>query len=245
MLAKRLREDARGADEPVGLALARDDVAPHAAATQQRAPRGYTAAAHSCPTDLAGQAAVLDLRAAVHDDLQAGGLRLGGGRVIAHAELHPDNLDAKFVLQADRLARDLQGRCRAAEDIDDVHRRWDVGKPREDRLAQDLLAGESRVYRDYAVAFAQKVLHGEVAWPIVGGTRAHHGDHARAAKDLGNVFVRVALVSDARQQPAARFGAGSGLGQPLGHTGVRFSMKAPMPSSDSACIMFCTMTPAA
>src|SRR5262245_47395758 len=89
---------ARGAAEPAGLALSRDDVVLHATATQQRAPGGYAASAHSRPADLTGEAAVLDLRAAVHDDLQAGGLRLGGGHVIAHAKLHPHNLDAKFVL---------------------------------------------------------------------------------------------------------------------------------------------------
>src|SRR4029453_18392527 len=77
MQAKRLRDYARRADEPAcGLALAGDDVALHAAGAQQRAPRGYAATAHSRPTDLAGEAAVFNLRAAVHDDLQAGGLRL-------------------------------------------------------------------------------------------------------------------------------------------------------------------------
>src|SRR3954451_2196333 len=45
----------------------------------------------------------LDLRTAVHDDLQARRLREAGGLVVAHAELRPEHLGA----DRDRLARDL------------------------------------------------------------------------------------------------------------------------------------------
>src|SRR5581483_5975139 len=97
-------------------ALAGDDVALHAAARKQRALGRYASGIDSGPADLAGQAAVLDLRAAVHHHAQAGGLGLGGRRLVAHAELHPDHLDAEGVLEPDRLARDLERRLRAAED---------------------------------------------------------------------------------------------------------------------------------
>src|SRR5437667_9303668 len=53
-----------------------DHVALHAAAAQKRAPRGDAARIDAGPADLAREAAVLDLGAAVHDDLQARGLGL-------------------------------------------------------------------------------------------------------------------------------------------------------------------------
>src|SRR3712207_422208 len=59
------------------------------------------------PGDLAGEAAELDLRAAVHDHLQALCLGLGGGLVVADGELHPENLRQRGEPQ--RLVRDGSG----------------------------------------------------------------------------------------------------------------------------------------
>src|SRR5207244_4882698 len=94
--------------------LAGDDVILHAAAAQQRALRGYAADVDARPADLAGKAAVLDLRAAVHDNQKARGLGLRRGLVAAHAELHPHDLDAELVLETARLARVRGGSRRPA-----------------------------------------------------------------------------------------------------------------------------------
>src|SRR5581483_4746502 len=102
-------------------ALAGDDVALHAAARKQRALGRYASGIDSGPADLAGQAAVLDLRAPVPHHAQAGGLGLGGRRL------------------------------RAAEDVDDVDRGRHLGERGIDALAQDLLAGKAGVHRHDAV----------------------------------------------------------------------------------------------
>ena len=60
----------------------------------------------------------LDLRAAVHDDLQARRLGQPGGLVVAHADLRPQHLGA----DRDGLACDLEQRFGAAEHLHHVHR---------------------------------------------------------------------------------------------------------------------------
>src|SRR6185295_7647783 len=65
----------------------------------------------------------LDLRTAVHDDLQARSLRQPRRLVVAHAELRPQHLGA----DRDRLARDL-GQCiGVAKHLDHVHGPLDRG----------------------------------------------------------------------------------------------------------------------
>src|SRR5262249_62009150 len=95
--------------------------------------------------------------------------------------------------------------------------------------------------------------HGHTRARSLGGLGPLHGHPPRAAQDVGDVRVAVALVAHGRYRSAVRLGACASpvqalaqpLLDPLGHTGGRFSMKAPMPSWDSACIIFSPMTPAA
>src|SRR5438034_1349359 len=60
----------------------------------------------------------LDLGAAVHHDLEAGGLGPRRGFLIDDAELHPNRLGA----DEDRLVDGIAGRLRASKDVDDVDR---------------------------------------------------------------------------------------------------------------------------
>src|SRR5829696_3773440 len=85
---------------------------------ERRLLRRDDARVDALPGDLAREAAVLDLRAAVHDDLDA--LRLGprGGLVVADRELHPDHLGRR--LEGERLVGDRAGGLRVAEDLDHV-----------------------------------------------------------------------------------------------------------------------------
>src|SRR6185312_2230887 len=62
------------------------------------------------------EAADLDRRAAVHDDLEAGGTGALRGGLVDHAELHPDRAGA----DGDGLVHVRPGRIGAAEDVDDV-----------------------------------------------------------------------------------------------------------------------------
>ena len=158
------------------------------------------------PGDLAGEAAVLDLGAAVHDDLEAGGLGLGGGFVVAHAELHPQHLEAEAVLVRDGFARHRERGVGIAEDVDHVDGRRHVGKGGVHLLAEDRLAGEPRVDGMDRVALAEEILHGEVARPRGIGRGADEGEHARFAQDVGDVVVAVAVVVHAR-----RYRRGTGM----------------------------------
>ena len=89
----------------------------------------------AAPRQFAAQAAVLDLRAAVHDHFDAGGLRAGRGFVVADAELHPHHLGA----DRDRVVDDRAGLIGGAEDVDHVDRVRDVAQRGIDLLALQFL----------------------------------------------------------------------------------------------------------
>ena len=82
------------------------------------------AAVDAAPRQFAAQPAELDLRAAVHDDLDAG--RLGRGRrlVVADAELHPDDRRA----DRDRVVDDLRRLADGAEHVDHVDLFGELGR---------------------------------------------------------------------------------------------------------------------
>src|SRR4029077_6690403 len=98
------------------------------------------------------EAADLDRRAAIHDDLEAGGPGPLRGGLVDHAELHPDRAGA----DRDRLVDVRAGGVRPAEDVDDVD--CDAvgqgGQARLEALAEDLLADGIGVDRDDPVAAA-------------------------------------------------------------------------------------------
>jgi hypothetical protein len=107
------------------LPLRPDNLALHPGA-EHGAAGGDQALVDASPADLAGQSAILDLGATIHDHAQSGGFGLAGRDIVDDAELHPDDLKAKLVLQRERLARHLEGRVRVAEDVDHVDGRLKV-----------------------------------------------------------------------------------------------------------------------
>src|SRR5438132_8610879 len=88
----------------------------------QREPRGEHAGAQPDDAQAAEEARVLDLAAAVHDDLEPGVARDLRAFLVDDTELQPEHLGADL----DRLARDLGHLGRGAEDVDDVDRLVDL-----------------------------------------------------------------------------------------------------------------------
>src|SRR5207302_6164057 len=80
------------------------------------------AAVDPAPRQFTAEPAELDLRAAVHDDFDAGRLGPRGGRVVADSELHPYDRSA----DRDRGFDDLRRLGFRAKDIDHVDRVRDV-----------------------------------------------------------------------------------------------------------------------
>ncbi len=78
----------------------------------------------------------LDLRTTVHDDFEAGRFRQPRRRVIAHADLHPDDFGADFNRSSVTLyaASDVRNTCtmstgRPIEDSDSWHLRPRISAP--------------------------------------------------------------------------------------------------------------------
>src|SRR5207237_3937657 len=119
----------------------------------QRKPRGEYAGAQTDEAQAAEEARVLDLAAAIHDDLEPGVARDPGALLADHAELQPEDLGADL----DRLARDPGNFGRGAEDVDDVDRRVDLVDPRVDTPVEDRLARLRRIHRNDVVAVGGEV----------------------------------------------------------------------------------------
>src|SRR5689334_7104048 len=113
-----------------------DGEALHAARRELRTGARDLAGIDAGPAELTGEAAVFDLGATIHDDLQVSGLGLGGCLVVAHAELHSEDFKAELVLERDRLARDGQRSFRVAEAVDDVDGRGHIGESGVHLLAE-------------------------------------------------------------------------------------------------------------
>src|SRR3546814_179485 len=108
------------------------------------------------------QSAELDLWAAIHHHLQP--CRLGPGRrfLVHDAKLHPYRLCA----DRDRIVHNRADRIRAAKDIDHVDRHPDLRQIAPDIFAVDMLAGDLRIDRQYAVAMVLERLHHAVAGAV-------------------------------------------------------------------------------
>src|SRR5262245_8219483 len=158
------------------LFLAGDHVILHATPAQEWAAGGQDADVDAGPADLARPSPVLALDAAVHHHLEACRLRLGRRIIVAHAELHPDHLDAELVPEGDRFAHHAMCRRGIAEDIDDIDGTGGLGKRRVDPPALDLAAGQAGIDGDDVIALAEQVFHGEGAGPIGGRACANHGN---------------------------------------------------------------------
>ncbi len=154
------------------------------------------AGVHSAPGQFAAEAAVFDLRAAVHDHGQAGGLALCRRLVVADAKLHPHHLGA----DGDGVVHDGADEVRGAEHVHHVDRFGDVAQAGVDPLAQQVFAGGARIDRDHAVAFALEVLHDEVTRPVPVRRGADHGDGADGREDAAQQGVGIGdRVEDAHE----------------------------------------------
>src|SRR5690606_28586200 len=80
-------------------------------------------------------------------------------------------------------------RRRLPEDIDHVDRLGNVGEPRIDVLAEDVLPRLAGIDRDDAVAGGEEESHDPVARPLALRARADDGDRPRLAEDLADEAV--------------------------------------------------------
>ena len=141
----------------------------------------------AAPRQFAAEPAELDLRAAVHDDFDA--CSLGGRRrlVVADAQLHPDDPGADGDGVGDNAGRFLG----SAKHVDHVDLVGDVAQRRVDLFPEQGLAGDGRIDRDHAIAFAPEILHDEVARPVPVRRRADHGDGFHSLEDRANFRIRI------------------------------------------------------
>ena len=152
-----------------------------------RRPVADDAAVDPAPRQFAAQPAELDLRAAVHDDLDPGPLRRRRRRVVADAELHPHDLGA----DRDRVVDDRRRVSCRTEDVDHVDRLGDVAQRCVSLFAEQHLSGDAGVDRDDPVAFALQVFHHEVARPVPVRRGADHRDRLDALQDRAELRIGI------------------------------------------------------
>ncbi len=163
---------------------------PLARAPRQRRfgrPVANDAAIDPAPRKLTAQPPELDLRAAVHDDLDPSLLGRRCRGIIADTELHPHHLGAN----RDRVLDDRGRVSRGAEDIDHVDRLGNVAQRCIDLFAEQHLPGDAGVDRDHPIAFALQIFHHEVARPVPIRRGADHRDGLDALQDRAKLRVGV------------------------------------------------------
>jgi hypothetical protein len=186
-----------------GLGL--EAVVGHGDPSMRRArPHGTTRRDHAGvdagPVEAAEQAPVLDLDAAVHDDLEPGAGGERGGGLVPDADLLPQALRA----DRDRFLGDRHDVFSAPEDIDDVDRDVDRRQRRVAAFAEDLVV--ARIDRNDPVAVLLQVLGGEVARPVPFGREADDGDRPARSQDAakGRDVVGHGRWCDALTSPGAQ-----------------------------------------
>ena len=145
------------------------------------------AAVDPAPRQLAAEPPEFDLRAAVHDDFDAGRLRFGRGGIVADAELHPHHLGA----DRDRVLDDRRRLARGAEHVDHIDRLGDVAQIGVDVFPEQGLAGDAGVDRDHPVAFVLQILHDEVTGPVPVRRRADHRDRPDPPQDRAQLRIGI------------------------------------------------------
>src|SRR3954470_22740548 len=150
---------------------------------------------HARPVQAAEQARVLDLHAAVHHHVQAGGPRLGGRFLVHHPDLQPKALRTDrdgFV--GDR--RDVRAAAEAVHHVD-LHARFG-GSAHAGiaALAQDLR--RAGIDRHDAVAVLLHVLGREEAGPVPLGRKPNDREGAAACEDAAQRVDRAHRASVGR-----------------------------------------------
>ena len=142
----------------------------------------------------------------VHHHRQPRRLGPRGGRVVAHAELHPHHLDALLRGHCDGLVGGPAGGLGAAKYVDHRNPIGDLGEARIHRLAEDFAASLRRVDRDDAIPLRLEILHGKVAGPHPVCAGADHGDGSAAAQNTAEQRIRVVVVVHGASAGTARRG---------------------------------------
>ena len=141
----------------------------------------------AAPRQFAAEPAEFDLRAAVHDDFDARSLGGRRRRVVADAQLHPDDPGA----DGDGVGDDPGGFLGVTEHVDHVDLVGDVAQRGVDLFAEQGLAGDGRIDWDHAIALALEVLHDEVARPVPVRRCADHGDRLHPLEDRADFRIRI------------------------------------------------------
>ena len=141
-------------------------------------------------TRLPERAEQLDLRAAVHDDLQPRGLGQPSRLVVAHAELRPQHLRTDL----DRLVGDPEQCFGRTEHLHHVHRTVDRRQRLVDPQPADLAPCLVGIHRNHFVAGL--VEHPQNAVAEFGAIRTgtDHGDGLHLPEDGGEVLRRIILI---------------------------------------------------
>ena len=145
------------------------------------------AAVDAAPRQFAAEPPELDLRAPVHDDFDPGGLGSRRRLVVADAQLHPNDLCA----DRDRVGDDARRFLGAAEHVHHVDLVRDFTERRVDLFSEQGFAGDTRIDRDHAIAFALQILHHEVARPVPVRRGADQGDRLHPLKDRADLRVGI------------------------------------------------------
>ena len=145
------------------------------------------AGSDAAPGQFAAEPTEFDLWAAVHDDFDPRFLGALGGFVVADAELHPHHLGT----DRDRVFHDRPHLVGGAKEIDHVDAVGNVAQRGISTLAQQFVAGDARVHRDHAIAFALQILHHEVAGPVPVGRGADQRNGAHGGQDAADLGVGI------------------------------------------------------
>ncbi len=122
-----------------------------------------------------------------------------------HPDLHPDRAQARKGLE--RFVHDGRHVFRPAEDVDHVHRLFDVREAGAHRLSQQGLAGMPGIHGDHAEALQPEIPRHVEAGPRLVRGHAHHGNHAGPAQDVSQECIRIGLAHNPqtrRARPAGK-----------------------------------------
>ena len=184
------------------------------------------------PGQFTEQARKFDLRTAVHDHFDALLCCPLGGGGVSHPELHPYHRRAMI----DGTVGDRPGRFGIAEDVDHVDGLGQALQIGIDQLAENFAASGAGINRVDPVSLGLKVLHREIRRPVPAGTCPDHRNGPHRCEDLLDIAVRIGVMVEEE-----RLVGGRHTYSPV-QCGLRFSMKALIPSSASSACMFRVIT---